>query len=96
MVGNRGTLPFEEYVELCITYPSDGYTTAAPPREIDGTNSIGRCFEFNSPREGSYALAYCLQCPSFMVFLTVSTPAPLSQESREIFDGMVRSVDMRE
>jgi len=97
-IGNKGWIPFENFAAASVNYKAPQYTPATSPRDIDGVNSIGRVFEFmrHDAKGDSAALAYCLQCPTFMLFVSVLTPSPAPEELRNTFDGLVRSVLMRE
>ena len=40
-VGNKGWIPFKQFVEVSITKPFQAYTARQPPRDIDGRNLVG-------------------------------------------------------
>jgi hypothetical protein len=98
LTGNLGWLPFEKFVSLSVTHQPPKYVPVASPREFDGENSIGRCFEFAMPhpKGTGTALAYCLQTPKLMLNISVLTQSAITAELRETMDSVVGSVHMIE
>jgi hypothetical protein len=95
LTGNKGYIPFENFVSLSLQSYSE-HVSAGPPRQVDGQNAVGQVFEFTKTVDGktTCCLAYCLQSPTYAINASMMTMIPITDAARRAFDSLVRSVDI--